>query len=99
MNEHPVETPAVIRLLFELERADNPRLYDDLIRFNKGTKRVNRLRTLAQEGLLVQQLQRGLAGHVLGSQNGRPQDADESLQHEQNRSSVLSQVFDAPITE
>ncbi len=43
-----------IRMLFELERADNPRLYDDLIRFTKGTKRVNRLRTLAQEGLLAQ---------------------------------------------
>jgi hypothetical protein len=39
-----------IRLVFELERADNPRLYDELIRFKKGTKRVNRLRTLAQEG-------------------------------------------------
>ena len=44
-----------LRLLFELERADNPRLYDDLIRFKKGTKRVNRLRTLAQEGLLAQE--------------------------------------------
>jgi len=99
MNEHPVETTEVIRLLFELERADNPRLYDDLIRFNKGTKRVNRLRTLAQEGLLVQQLQKGLAGHVLGNQNGRAPDAGEMVQFEQNRSSLLNQVFEAPITE
>ena len=30
-----------VRLLFEMTREDNPRLYDDLIRFNKGTKRVN----------------------------------------------------------
>ena len=36
-----------VRLLFEMTRDDNPRLYDDLIRFNKGTKRVNRLRFLA----------------------------------------------------
>lgn len=43
-----------VRLLFEMTREDNPRLYDDLIRFNKGTKRVNRLRFLAHEGLLVQ---------------------------------------------
>ena len=43
-----------IRLVFEMERADNPRLYDDLIRFKKGAKRVNRLRTLAHEGLLFQ---------------------------------------------
>jgi hypothetical protein len=39
-----------VRLLFEMTREDNPRLYDDLIRFNKGTKRVNRLRFLAHEG-------------------------------------------------
>jgi hypothetical protein len=44
-----------VRLLFEMTREDNPRLYDDLIRFNKGTKRVNRLRFLAHEGLLAQQ--------------------------------------------
>jgi hypothetical protein len=33
-----------IRMLFELDREDDPRLYDDLIRFKKGTKRINRLR-------------------------------------------------------
>lgn len=43
-----------VRLLFEMTRDDNPRLYDDLIRFNKGTKRVNRLRFLANEGLIAQ---------------------------------------------
>ena len=43
-----------IRLVFELARADHPRLYDDLIRFPKGTKRINRLRVLAHDGLLVQ---------------------------------------------
>lgn len=51
------ETPkgvAPIRLVFELTRADHPRLYDDLIRFPKGTKRINRLRVLAYDGLLTQ---------------------------------------------
>jgi len=43
-----------IRLVFGLTRADHPRLYDDLIRFPKGTKRINRLRVLAYDGLLVQ---------------------------------------------
>lgn len=47
------EAPSV-RLLFEMSRDDNPRLYDDLMRFNKGPKRVNRLRFLAHEGLLAQ---------------------------------------------
>ena len=41
-------------MLFEMTRDDNPRLYDDLMRFNKGTKRINRLRFLAHEGLLAQ---------------------------------------------
>jgi hypothetical protein len=43
-----------IRLVFELARADHPRLYDDLIQFPKGTKRINRLRVLAYDGLLIQ---------------------------------------------
>lgn len=51
-NAEPNTEP--VRLLFEMTREDNPRLYDDLIRFNKGTKRVNRLRFLAHEGLLAQ---------------------------------------------
>lgn len=53
MTSRPASTPSV-RLLFEISRDDNPRLYDDLMRFNKGPKRVNRLRFLAYEGLLVQ---------------------------------------------
>ena len=49
-----------VRLLFELSRDDNPRLFDDLMRFNKGPKRVNRLRFLAHEGLLAQQWHLGM---------------------------------------
>ncbi len=37
-----------------MTREDHPRLYDDLIRFPKGSKRVNRLRTLAHDGVLIQ---------------------------------------------
>lgn len=51
-----------IRLLFEMSRDDNPRLFDDLMRFNKGPKRVNRLRFLAHEGLLAQQWLLGMTG-------------------------------------
>lgn len=49
-----------VRLLFELSRDDNPRLFDDLMRFKKGPKRVNRLRFLAHEGLLAQQWHLGM---------------------------------------
>ena len=48
-------TPLTIRLSVELERADNPPLYDDLVKFPKGPRRVNRLRTLAYAGLVFQQ--------------------------------------------
>ena len=54
MNAHPQSEPKPVRLVFELARADNPRLYDELVRFPQGAKRVNRLRVLAYDGLLVQ---------------------------------------------
>lgn len=54
-----------IRLVFKLERAEHPRLYDELIRFRKGVKRVNRLRVLAYDGLLAQ--------HGLLAREGSPQ--------------------------
>ncbi|PZQ01931.1 MAG: hypothetical protein DI587_03700 [Variovorax paradoxus] len=49
------DEPKPVRLVFELARADNPRLYDELVLFGKGAKRVNRLRVLAYDGLLAQQ--------------------------------------------
>ena len=55
MNEKktPAEHPP-IRMLFELDRADDPFLYDDLMRCRKGTRRANRLRLLAHEGVVAQ---------------------------------------------
>ena len=44
----------VMRMRFDLERDDNPPLFDELMKFPKGTKRLNRLRTLAHEGLHAQ---------------------------------------------
>jgi hypothetical protein len=44
-----------IRMLFELDRDDDPRnCTTTLIRFKKGTKRINRLRLLAHEAVLGQ---------------------------------------------
>lgn len=54
MSEKKTPEHETIRLLFELDRADDPQLYDDLIRFKKGTKRINRLRLLAREGVIGQ---------------------------------------------
>lgn len=42
-----------IRLFLELDRDDDPHLYDELSRFRKGPKRVNRLRLLAHDGLQI----------------------------------------------
>lgn len=92
MNRQPAIPCERIRLVFELERDDNPRLYDDLIRFKKGTKRVNRLRTLAQEGLLAQHWPTGFTGQILEARSvtafGTQEDA-----------SLTNQVFGPPITE
>lgn len=54
MDEKKTPEHQTIRLLFELDRVDDPQLYDDLIRFKKGTKRINRLRLLAREGVIGQ---------------------------------------------
>ena len=50
----PTRYEHVMRMRFELERGDNPPLFDELTKFPKGTKRLNRLRTLAHEGLHAQ---------------------------------------------
>lgn len=64
MNSGITTKPDPIRLVFELARADHPRLYDDLIQFQKGTKRINRLRVLAYDGLLAQK------GHIVSIDHG-----------------------------
>lgn len=74
----------VIRMRFELERDDNPPLFDELMKFAKGTKRLNRLRTLAHEGLVVQR------GWVLRSSAGTAHDRPGGEQRRQTADSVLS---------
>jgi len=64
MNGNRQQDPRPVRLVFELARADNPRLYDELVRFPQGAKRVNRLRVLAYDGLLAQYGVFALAGGV-----------------------------------
>ena len=54
MSAGQTTVPKPIRLVFEMTRADNPRLFDELNQFPQGQKRVNRLRVLAYDGLLAQ---------------------------------------------
>lgn len=75
-----------IRLVFELSRADHPRLYDDLIRFPKGTKRINRLRVLAYDGLLTQ------TGQLVAIGLAPPSRATAS-DTEEGRSNVTNDIF------
>lgn len=86
-----------VRLLFEMTREDNPRLYDDLIRFNKGTKRVNRLRFLAHEGLLAQSwtLVPATAGGSLPRGAGPP----ASVNVNPVAAGHMAQAFEAPSIE
>lgn len=99
MSRKKATTTEIIRLLFELERDDNPRLYDDLIRFNKGTKRVNRLRTLAQDGLLVQNMPAGSISQGSGNSFVLTTSSDEAIPFQKDRAAILNQVFEDPITE
>lgn len=92
MNDRATIPPVPIRLVFQLDRCDNPRLYDELIRFKKGSKRVNRLRTLAQAGLFAQEWPSGFAVRVAQIDSGAiARDTDEA--------SITSQVFEEPLTE
>jgi len=56
-----------LRITFELEEADNPPLFHDLIQFPKGPRRVNRLRTLAHAGLLAQSAPAEQSGYATTS--------------------------------
>ena len=78
MSTDYVKDPPPIRLVFELARADHPRLYDELIQFHKGTKRVNRLRVLAYDGLLAQ------GGVFAGMGRGSPHLSSASSAQEGN---------------
>ena len=92
MNDRASVSPEPIRLLFQLERGDNPHLYDELIRFKKGSKRVNRLRTLAWAGLLAQDSSRGFVVRVAEIESeATPRDSSEA--------SITSEVFAEPLTE
>jgi hypothetical protein len=68
MDDKKTPEHETIRLLFELDRVDDPQLYDDLIRFKKGTKRINRLRLLAREGVIAQLSLNGAAAWRMGQQ-------------------------------
>ncbi len=68
MNDAKPDQHLKISLLFELDRNDNPVLYDDLCRFIKGPRRANRLRFLANEGLRAEELRQAQSPqtHVSG---------------------------------
>src|SRR5437879_5602143 len=75
----------VMRMRFELVRDDNPPLFDELMKFPKGTKRLNRLRTLAHEGLHTQ---RGWSV-PMGRVEAKPEEMIGERQRE-NADSVLA---------
>jgi len=88
MNGNAKVSGEPIRLVFELARADHPRLYDDLIQFPKGTKRINRLRVLAYDGLLAQ------CGHLVPSSSSH-----RELLAETGGSMITNDLFGPPASE
>jgi hypothetical protein len=99
MNRKRADTANFMRLNFELERDDNPRLYDDLARFNKGVKRLNRLRTLAQDGLLVQCMPVGVFALAEGNGNQQAASRDGASVNQEGQTTGLAQLFEDPILE
>ncbi len=100
MSEKTMPERETIRLLFELDRVDDPQLYDDLIRFKKGTKRINRLRLLAREGVLGQL---GLAAGGVLQRVVQVSAANVSSAEPPSRPAIpmplASEVFGEPITD
>lgn len=87
MNELPRDQARPVRLVFELARPDNPRLYDELARFPKGAKRVNRLRVLAYDGLLAQY------GVFVSPQRDRPATGLDLAQAAPDSAAITNEVF------
>lgn len=79
-----------IRMVFEMTREEHPRLFDDLIRFPKGTKRINRLRTLAHDGLL---LELGMVRYISQGEAVEPWLTDA------RQGQLTSQIFEEPLAE
>ncbi|MCD9026834.1 hypothetical protein LDO26_01205 [Luteimonas sp. BDR2-5] len=78
-----------IRMVFEMTREEHPRLYDDLARFPKGTRRINRLRTLAHDGLLVQ----------LGFESQVAPEKGTGPEEEPPPARLTNQIFEPPLSE
>ncbi len=90
---HKLET---IRLMFELDREDDPKLYDDLIRFKKGTKRINRLRLLAHEGVLGQSIPAALSVQAAPAPGGNGA-ADSEATGSAFQMPAATDVFASPL--
>jgi len=79
-----------LKITFELEKADNPPLFQDLVQFPKGPRRVNRLRTLAHAGLIAQQAVPSMPCAASGS---------ASLQHDESTKEAALELFGPAATE
>ena len=84
--------PATLRLVFSLDRAEDPRLFDDLLAMRKGVKRTARLRLLAHDGLLLQQ------GMRIGDTENRGMDRT-SRSDATPVAAMTNQVFGPPVDE
>lgn len=72
-------------MLVELEQQEATLLWADLVRFKKGTKRVQRLKLLAFQGLLWE---RGMVG---------PEAMKTAVVTPTDSKSVARGIFDAPL--
>lgn len=53
MNDTLIDHENVMRLNVHIARDEYPELFDELSKFNKGVKRIQRLKTIASERLIL----------------------------------------------
>jgi hypothetical protein len=85
-------------MYIELDRADDPCLYDDLARCKKGPKRVARFRLLAHDGAVSQRQFENGAG-IPGGMTLSSAVNDEPGVASGIEMALASDVFGDPITE
>lgn len=91
--------PPLLKMYIELDRADDPCLYDDLARCKKGPKRVARFRLLAHDGAISQwQFENGV-GIPGGTTAVSSAVKDEPAVASGIEMALASDVFGDPISE
>jgi hypothetical protein len=88
MNDKVIDPDNVMRLNVYIVRDEYPELFDELKKFNKGIKRIQRLKTIANERLI-------LAGRMLLLKDSTGADTATSGKKASGNENALASAIDA----